>query len=139
MAWHGVTRRDGWMTSGAICRAGHATAWDEERGGMWLHGGYTTFFPYISSDGAGSDSGTTVGHFSCRERERKREKAREREKALESCKNVLYTDRSTHKFLSCPFFVSDRLRDVAKPSRDLPESEEMVERTGPQRWSDRPL
>lgn len=27
---------------------------------MWLHGGYTTFFPYISSDGAGSDYGTTV-------------------------------------------------------------------------------
>lgn len=27
---------------------------------MWLHGGYTTFFPYISSDGAGSDFGTTV-------------------------------------------------------------------------------
>lgn len=27
---------------------------------MWLHGGYTTFFPYISSDGAGSDDGTTV-------------------------------------------------------------------------------
>lgn len=41
-------------------RAGHAAAWDEERGGMWLHGGYTTFFPYISSDGAGSDYGTTV-------------------------------------------------------------------------------
>ncbi|CAN0202808.1 unnamed protein product [Ectocarpus sp. 6 AP-2014] len=27
---------------------------------MWLHGGYTTFFPYISSDGAGSDYGTTA-------------------------------------------------------------------------------
>ena len=27
---------------------------------MWLHGGYTTFFPYISSDGPGSDYGTTV-------------------------------------------------------------------------------
>lgn len=41
-------------------RAGHAAVWDEDRGGMWLHGGYTTFFPYISSDGAGSDYGTTV-------------------------------------------------------------------------------
>ncbi|CBN78621.1 conserved unknown protein [Ectocarpus siliculosus] len=41
-------------------RAGHAAVWDEDRGGMWLHGGYTTFFPYISSDGAGSDYGTTA-------------------------------------------------------------------------------
>ncbi|CAM9574615.1 unnamed protein product, partial [Discosporangium mesarthrocarpum] len=41
-------------------RAGHVAVWDEERGGMWLHGGYRTFFPYISSDGAGSDYGTTA-------------------------------------------------------------------------------
>lgn len=32
---------------------------------MWLHGGYTTFFPYISSDGAGSDYGTTVSMCVC--------------------------------------------------------------------------
>lgn len=41
-------------------RAGHAAAWDEDRDGMWIHGGYTTFYPYISSDGAGSGVGTTV-------------------------------------------------------------------------------
>lgn len=46
-----------------VIRAGHAAVWDEERGGMWLHGGYTTFFPYISSAGAGSDYGTTVTWF----------------------------------------------------------------------------
>lgn len=34
--------------------------WDEERNGMWVHGGYTTFYPYISSDGAGSAFGNTV-------------------------------------------------------------------------------
>ena len=62
MAWHSATV--GMTTVGF--RAGHATAWDEERGGMWLHGGYTTFFPYISSDGAGSDFGTTVRFLVCR-------------------------------------------------------------------------
>lgn len=50
------TRRR-WST---LSRAGHAAAWDEERGGMWIHGGYTTFYPYISSDGAGSGVGTTA-------------------------------------------------------------------------------
>lgn len=44
-------------------RAGHAAAWDEERDGMWIHGGYTTFYPYISSDGAGSGVGTTASRI----------------------------------------------------------------------------
>lgn len=39
---------------------------------MWLHGGYTTFFPYISSDGAGSDYGTTVRCYDESTRSRKR-------------------------------------------------------------------
>lgn len=47
-------------------RAGHQMVWDEERGGLWIHGGYTTYFPYISSDGAGSAMGvqsTGTGGF----------------------------------------------------------------------------
>lgn len=55
------------MRRRAFCRAGHASAWDEQRGGMWVYGGYSTFYPYISSDGAGSDYGTTV-----REHEKKK-------------------------------------------------------------------
>lgn len=75
MAWRGTAATDGCGDGGGF-RAGHATAWDEERGGMWLHGGYTTFFPYISSDGAGSDFGTTVSLLFCRGRERETERER---------------------------------------------------------------
>ncbi|CAM9543031.1 unnamed protein product [Phaeothamnion confervicola] len=39
-------------------RAGHAAVWDSDRGGMWMHGGYSTYFPYLSTDGAGSGNGT---------------------------------------------------------------------------------
>ena len=51
---------NGDVTTITIARAGHASAWDEERSGMWLYGGYTTFYPYISSDGAGSGFGTAA-------------------------------------------------------------------------------
>ena len=39
-------------------RAGHVAVLDEKRDGMWLHGGYTTFFPYLLSTGTGSGYGT---------------------------------------------------------------------------------
>ena len=38
-------------------RMGHATIYDNKRHGLWLYGGYTTYFPYISSYGPGSDHG----------------------------------------------------------------------------------
>ncbi|CAM9413451.1 unnamed protein product, partial [Chrysoparadoxa australica] len=40
-------------------RAGHVSVWDKDLSGMWLHGGYTTYFPYISTDGAGGDVGVS--------------------------------------------------------------------------------
>ena len=50
-------------------RAGHVAVLDEQRDGMWLHGGYTTFFPYLLSTGTGSGYGTqsassSTGSFS---------------------------------------------------------------------------
>lgn len=30
-------------------RAGHAAALDESLNGMWMYGGYSTYFPYIST------------------------------------------------------------------------------------------
>jgi hypothetical protein len=41
-------------------RAGHAAVWDVDAGGMWVYGGYNTYFPYISTDGAGSGAGVKV-------------------------------------------------------------------------------
>lgn len=38
-------------------RAGHAGIYDKERHGIWIHGGFTSYFPYISTDGPGSGSG----------------------------------------------------------------------------------
>lgn len=38
-------------------RAGHVAALDGELGGMWVFGGYTTFFPYLTTDGPGSGPG----------------------------------------------------------------------------------
>jgi hypothetical protein len=35
-------------------RAGHATVLDPKRNLMWLFGGYTTYYPYLSTDGYGS-------------------------------------------------------------------------------------
>lgn len=38
-------------------RSGHAVVYDEKRGGMWLHGGYSTYYPYPTSKSAGSSFG----------------------------------------------------------------------------------
>jgi hypothetical protein len=34
-------------------RAGHAAALDKKRRGMWLYGGYTTYYPYLTTGQAG--------------------------------------------------------------------------------------
>lgn len=39
-------------------RAGHTTALDTKRNLLWLFGGYRTYYPYLSTDGMGSDEGT---------------------------------------------------------------------------------
>lgn len=31
-------------------RAGHAAVYDEARNGLWIHGGYTTYYPYMRDD-----------------------------------------------------------------------------------------
>jgi len=38
-------------------RASHAAVFDEERIGMWIHGGYSTYYPYPSTTSAGSGYG----------------------------------------------------------------------------------
>jgi hypothetical protein len=38
-------------------RAGHAGIFDKQRGGFWIHGGFTAYYPYLSTDGVGSGSG----------------------------------------------------------------------------------
>ncbi len=38
-------------------RSGHAVAYDAQRHRMWIHGGYSTHFPYPSSTGPGSGDG----------------------------------------------------------------------------------
>lgn len=35
-------------------RAGHASAFDDKRNLVWIFGGYSTYFPYLSTDGIGS-------------------------------------------------------------------------------------
>ena len=35
-------------------RAGHASAFDSQRDIVWLFGGFTTYYPYLRTDGAGS-------------------------------------------------------------------------------------
>lgn len=40
-------------------RAGHGLAYDANRTRLWLFGGYSTYFPYVSTDGVGSSNGTT--------------------------------------------------------------------------------
>ena len=35
-------------------RMGHSTVYDSKRHGLWLHGGYTAYFPYLSSNGPGN-------------------------------------------------------------------------------------
>lgn len=39
-------------------RASHGATFDEQRGGMWVHGGYSTYYPYPSTTSAGSGLGT---------------------------------------------------------------------------------
>lgn len=39
-------------------RSGHAAVYDARRHGMWLHGGFSTYYPYPSSKSAGSAVGT---------------------------------------------------------------------------------
>lgn len=43
-------------------RAGHVAALD--RGGMWIFGGYRTYFPYISTDGPGYENGVVSQYHS---------------------------------------------------------------------------
>jgi len=40
-------------------RAGHGSAYDTERNRVWIFGGYTTYYPYLRTDGAGSGPGVT--------------------------------------------------------------------------------
>ncbi|KAL7553832.1 hypothetical protein ACHAWF_017166 [Thalassiosira exigua] len=43
-------------------RSGHAAVYDPVRGGMWIHGGYSTYYPYPTSKDSGSGPGTqTLG------------------------------------------------------------------------------
>lgn len=37
-------------------RAGHAAVMDDQRGGMWIHGGYTTYYPYPRSGKSAASS-----------------------------------------------------------------------------------
>lgn len=39
-------------------RSGHAAVYDSKRGGMWIHGGFSTYYPYPTSTSAGSGLGT---------------------------------------------------------------------------------
>ena len=39
-------------------RSGHAAVYDEKRGGMWIHGGFSTYYPYPTSVSVGSGLGT---------------------------------------------------------------------------------
>jgi hypothetical protein len=41
-------------------RAGHGSAYDDDRNIVWIFGGYNTYFPYPSTDGIGSGAGVTV-------------------------------------------------------------------------------
>eukprot|EP00605_Chrysophyceae_sp_TOSAG23-4_P000108 GSChrysophyteH1.ASY1.ANO1.118.1 assembled CDS len=40
-------------------RAGHGLAYDSPRNGIWIFGGYSTYYPYLKTDGEGSGSGVT--------------------------------------------------------------------------------
>mmetsp|Transcript_24240 Transcript_24240/g.48206 ORF Transcript_24240/g.48206 Transcript_24240/m.48206 type:complete len:1055 (-) Transcript_24240:30-3194(-) len=48
-----ITCRTDWPKE----RAGHAGIYDKGRNGIWIHGGFTAYYPYISTDGAGSGNG----------------------------------------------------------------------------------
>jgi hypothetical protein len=38
-------------------RSGHAAVYDSKRNGIWIHGGYSTYFPYPTSKDSGSGLG----------------------------------------------------------------------------------
>eukprot|EP01036_Dinobryon_divergens_P033211 gene33211-42946_t len=38
---------------------GHGSAYDTARGRIWLYGGYTSYYPYLKTDGAGSGPGVS--------------------------------------------------------------------------------
>ena len=40
-------------------RAGHGSAFDTQRNGIWIFGGYSTYYPYLKTDGEGSGLGVT--------------------------------------------------------------------------------
>lgn len=40
-------------------RAGHGSAFDSDRNIVWVFGGYTTYYPYLSTDGLGSGFGVS--------------------------------------------------------------------------------
>jgi len=42
-----------------VARAAHGSAFDSVRQRIWIHGGYTTYYPYLSTDGAGSGNGVS--------------------------------------------------------------------------------
>lgn len=47
------------LTQGPTGRAGHVASLASD--GMWLFGGYTTYFPYLSTDGPGAGLGVLAG------------------------------------------------------------------------------
>jgi hypothetical protein len=47
------------VTIWPAARAGHGSAYDANRTRLWIFGGYSTYYPYISTDGVGSGNGTT--------------------------------------------------------------------------------
>jgi hypothetical protein len=42
-----------------LARAGHGIAMDSARNGLWIFGGYSTYYPYLKTDGEGSGAGVT--------------------------------------------------------------------------------
>ena len=40
-------------------RAGHGAVYDTPRNGLWIFGGYSTYYPYLKTDGEGSGLGAT--------------------------------------------------------------------------------
>ena len=41
-------------------RAGHSSAFETDKNLVWLFGGFTTYYPYLRTDGAGSGPGVTA-------------------------------------------------------------------------------
>lgn len=47
------------ITIWPTARAGHGAAYDSPRNGLWIFGGYSTYYPYLKTDGEGSGLGVT--------------------------------------------------------------------------------